>query len=297
MPVTCSNCGNTSHAPGARNCAVCGTPLPAPIALPLKKAAQLAATFPMFVTPQGRRYRLSDTVDTLIGSRGCAITLTDPGISSRHARVFPSGGGFAIEDLAGGIKVNGKPIKAPYPLQPGDTIAVGPISLVYQGPRSAAGALQPQPAAPPPKPAAALPAVAPAIKPPRPQKAAIPLKTWRKDPPLTEGEVTLVDGPHMMDKGNMGGAVGCRRSPGPSHQRHACFPAFHGPTWGTNMVPAHQGLSHGTGCQCADGWSTQLIASARGRHCCLGKGERGEHLHGAGPQLCDKLGDSGEEVI
>ena len=203
MPVTCSHCGNTNHAPGARTCAICGALLPAPVGLAIPKAVAPAIPFPMLVTPSGRRYRLSDTADTLIGSRGCAITLTDPGVSARHARVFPSGGGLAVEDLGGGTKVNGKQVKAPYPLQPGDTIVVGRASLVYQGPAASAHALQPQPTPSPPQPVVPGPRQV-IMPPPAPPKPAVPLKNWGKKPPATEGEVALIDGPHMMDKSNMG---------------------------------------------------------------------------------------------
>lgn len=251
MSVICSNCGNTKHKPGARTCTICGAPLPAPIALSPMKAGAPIASFPMLVTASGRRYRLNDTADTLIGSRGCAITLTDPDVSARHARVFPAGGGFAIEDLGGGTKVNGQPIKAPYPLQPGDTIVVGQASLVYQGPPAAPGVLQPQPSPPPPPavqpPRGAItpPPMAPAMPPLQPRRPAVPLKVWGQNPPATEGEVVLIDGPHMMDKGNMGGKLAAAAALGLLTRGALAFLPFMGrheiPVWFLRINDFHTG--------------------------------------------------------
>jgi hypothetical protein len=189
MPITCTNCGNTTHAPGARRCAICGAALPAPVAP--------AAPLPMLVTASGRRYRLSDAAETLIGSRGCAITLTEPGVSPRHARVFPSGSGFAVEDLGGGTQVNGQQIKAPCPLRPGDVITVGRASLVYQGSAAITGAGQPQPPLPPQQ-AITPPPVAPAVQ---PQKQVAPLKNWGRKQPIVEGGLMQIDGPYAKPRG------------------------------------------------------------------------------------------------
>ena len=245
MPVTCSNCGNTNHPSGARNCRVCGAVLPAQGAQFPQKAAVPAASFPMLVTSQGRRYRLSDNVDTLIGNRGCAIILADPGVASRHARIFPSGGGFTIEDLGGGTRVNGRSINAPVALQPGDSVQFGQATLVYQGPPSTAGTPQPQPVAQPAKPVAAYPAVFPAMQPPQPQRPGVPLKVWGKNPPVTEGEVMLVDGPHMMDKGNMGARLAAGAALGLLTKGMLAFLPLMGqraiPTWFLRVKDSHTG--------------------------------------------------------
>ena len=258
MPVTCSNCGNTKHAPGARTCAVCGARLLSPVAVrpPAPVAARVgtpASAVPMLVTAAGRRYRLSNSGDTLIGSRGCAITLSDPGVSARHARVFPSGGGFAIEDVGGGIKANGKNIRASHPLQPGDTITVGQANLVYQGPAAAPAALQPQPPPPPrpvvqpPKQAIVPRPVAPPVQRPRPQQAAVKLKVW-KQPPAAEGEIKLIDGPHMMDKGNIGGKMAAAAALGLLTGGRLAFLPFMGgrqqiPVWFLRIEDLHTGQS------------------------------------------------------
>lgn len=163
-------------------------------------------SFPMLVTSSGRRYRFSGSAETLIGSRGCAITLTDPGVAARHARILPSGSGFAIEDLGGGTKVNGRHVRGTHPLQPGDTIAVGKVRLTYQGPASASvpPSAAPSPS-PPPTPAPRPPTTPVGPRPPTgPARPAVILKVWAQPLPDAEGEVTLVDGPHSMEKGNTG---------------------------------------------------------------------------------------------
>lgn len=245
MPITCSNCGNTKHLPGARNCAVCGALLPAPVVPSPHKAAVPAVPIPMLVTQAGRRYRLSATGETLIGSRGCAITLAEPGVLPQHARIFPSGGGFSVEDIGGGIKVNGQIISAAHALRPGDIIAVGVANLVYQGPLSSSGAVVSHVPAPPPGPAVARPAMVPAAPLPHPMKPAVPLKVWGKDPPVTEGDVTLVDGPHMVDKGNMGAKLVAAAALGIFTRGMLAFLPFMGrretPAWFLRIKDAHTG--------------------------------------------------------
>jgi len=147
MSPICSNCGNTNHAPGAVKCAICGAVLPR---APGPRAPAVVATpgVPVLVAPSGRQYRLSTMTPTLIGSRGCAITLSDPGIAPKHAQVSPSGGGYIVQDMGGGTRVNSVPVTGPTPLQPGDTITVGTVNLVYQG-RVATGRLTPAPILPP----------------------------------------------------------------------------------------------------------------------------------------------------
>jgi hypothetical protein len=188
MPVICSNCGNTNHASGARTCAICGAGLPVAARPPVPAAARVgapASAAPVLVTAAGRRYRLSGSGDTLIGSRGCAITLADPGVSPQHARIFPSGGGFAIEDLGGGTMVNGAPVTGPTALRPGDTVTVGATDLVYQG-----GAAPVQPPFPPVMPPTPQP------RPPAPPPAPVVLS---KRGVLVGGEVRTVD-PERQDK-------------------------------------------------------------------------------------------------
>lgn len=135
MASICNRCGNTSNLPGTRNCSVCGAPLP----------AGAAPTQAMLVTSGGRRYRLSSSGETLIGSRGCAILLSDPSVAPKHARISPTGSGFIVEDLGGGTQLNAAPVAGPTPLQNGDTVSVGAVHLQYQGPGAIAAKAQPPP--------------------------------------------------------------------------------------------------------------------------------------------------------
>ena len=63
------------------------------------------------------------------------ITVNDPEVSRRHARLFAQGGVFVIEDLGStnGTFVNGARITGPYILTDGDEIGIGEtVGLVYQ---------------------------------------------------------------------------------------------------------------------------------------------------------------------
>ena len=90
---------------------------------------------------EGVRYRLRFVIqefdlplgDTVLG-RGdeCHITLFDPAVSRRHARVHVGAEGVVIEDLGSrnGSRVNGAIIKTPTKLVDGDRIRLGTQELV-----------------------------------------------------------------------------------------------------------------------------------------------------------------------
>jgi hypothetical protein len=177
MAITCRNCGNTSHAPGAQTCQVCG--------VRLLQATPGAFPAPILIAPRGRQYRLDPTAETFIGRQGCAVTLSDAGVAPRHARIVPSSGKFVLEDLGKGTRVNGAAIGGPVVLQSGDVIGVGRTNLVFYLPEAAAGA----PVAQPPK------GGAPAGRPARPSRSG---RLWPLPSPLVEarlrGEQTLWQG-------------------------------------------------------------------------------------------------------
>lgn len=114
------------------------------------------STLPILVTTTGKQYRLSLTAETRIGSRGCAVTISAPGIAPQHARITPSKGQFVIEDLGGGVKVNNSVVTGPTRLQSGDVITIGQISLTFYQPGVSPGQAPGQPPRPappqPPKP-------------------------------------------------------------------------------------------------------------------------------------------------
>lgn len=182
MSPICRICGNASHAPGATSCAICRAPLPKTSGYRARGAVAPSGA-PALVTPGGRKYRLSTTSPTLIGSRGCAVTLSEPGVAPRHAQILPMGRGYGVEDLGGGTRVKGVPVTGRTPLQSGDAITVGAVDLVYQGPSCA-------------KPSAPSRPVPPSR--PSPAPARLP---WRTAAPaaaksrgvLADGEVVTVD--------------------------------------------------------------------------------------------------------
>ncbi|MBI4913238.1 MAG: FHA domain-containing protein [Acidobacteria bacterium] len=70
--------------------------------------------------------------ELLIGRMpGNDLVLEDPAVSRRHARVFWKGQEVVIEDLASrhGCEVNGRRIRKPTPISPGDRIRVGTVEL------------------------------------------------------------------------------------------------------------------------------------------------------------------------
>lgn len=200
MAPTCNKCGNTTHAPGARTCAVCGAALPVgPPPAPVGGRAPVSSP-PMLVASDGRCYRLTPHGETLIGSRGCAIILADPNVAPKHARLSPAGGGFVIEDLGGGTRVNGALIAGPTPLQPGDTVTVGTMHLVYQGGATPVQVPRPPVMLPSPQPRPAVMPPTPWPHPPAAPPAPLPARVVASKPGiLADGEVRTVD-PERQDK-------------------------------------------------------------------------------------------------
>jgi hypothetical protein len=71
---------------------------------------------------------------TLIGrSPECQVTIEDPLVSRQHARIIIDDQGARVEDLKSrnGVKLNGKPIKAPMLLREGDRVRIGTQELVF----------------------------------------------------------------------------------------------------------------------------------------------------------------------
>ena len=78
----------------------------------------------------GMAYRIEG--ETTIGrAAGCGIPIDDPHISKLHARVFPSGDRWYVEDLGStnGTMVNGSVIVAAAPVGPGDRVQVGDVVM------------------------------------------------------------------------------------------------------------------------------------------------------------------------
>ena len=143
---------------------------------------------PALVLPSGRQYPLSLTAITLIGSRGCAIIVSDPGVAAQHVRIVPSAGQFLVQDLGGGTKVNGVLVSGSVALTPGDSIIVGTTSLMFRDP----GAIGPGPStASPPVP----PAPVPPASPPGPLPTVVATAAARGERTLWEGRPRFVMSP------------------------------------------------------------------------------------------------------
>ena len=189
----CTRCGSTKNPPGSVRCLVCGA------ALSAGSSSTPSASFPgpaALVAPGGRRYRLSDTSATLVGSRGCAVLISGSGVEPQHCRLIPSGGGFLAEPVMGSVLLNGGSVTGPTPLLPGAILKIGSVSLSYSGPAPASGSTSPSatimPATPTPV-ATLLPPAAPVT--PAPRAPTTPVKGGSD----LEGHIVLVDGPHGED--------------------------------------------------------------------------------------------------
>jgi predicted component of type VI protein secretion system len=68
------------------------------------------------------------------GADGLELTLRDPHVAERHARIAPAGGAFVVEDLGSetGTYVNEQAIQEPRVLLPGDRIRLGLTVLELQ---------------------------------------------------------------------------------------------------------------------------------------------------------------------
>jgi hypothetical protein len=71
----------------------------------------------------------------LIGrSRECDIVIDDSNVSRRHAEISPSGQSWLIQDLGStnGVRVNGRQVDGPHPLESGDRIELGTVRIGFE---------------------------------------------------------------------------------------------------------------------------------------------------------------------
>jgi predicted component of type VI protein secretion system len=111
----------------------------------------------------GTTYHIT-SAEAIIGrEEETEISVRDPEVSRRHARISWQSGNYSVEDLGStnGTFLNGALVTSPQPLRSGDTIGMGQTLLVFQTEASAVTAQAPVPpvSAPPPQPS---PAAAPA---------------------------------------------------------------------------------------------------------------------------------------
>jgi hypothetical protein len=86
------------------------------------------------VLAEGKRIVVSSSGAVIGRSRDCDVTLADPNVSRHHAEIRPDGrGGWVVEDMGStnGVKVNGRRITGPSPLEPGARIALGTADVRF----------------------------------------------------------------------------------------------------------------------------------------------------------------------
>jgi hypothetical protein len=111
----------------------------------------------------GTTFSITSSEAILGREEGIDISVRDPEVSRRHARITWQSGNYYVEDLGStnGTFLNGALVTSPQPLRSGDTIGIGQTMLVFQ---TQAEAVPDQPVAAPTYPAplppspAALPA-------------------------------------------------------------------------------------------------------------------------------------------
>jgi hypothetical protein len=87
------------------------------------------------VLADGKRMPVGPGGAVIGRSRECDIVLQDSNVSRRHAEIRPTGGdGWTITDLGStnGVRVNGRRLDAPAPLQTGDEITVGTVDVRFE---------------------------------------------------------------------------------------------------------------------------------------------------------------------
>jgi hypothetical protein len=218
MPVRCAKC-NHENDDGQMFCSVCGadlikikakvSPAPAASPAPAPHPPQAAPGANPASTPLAalggrphlvdassqRRYMLSPTDATTIGTQGCAVLLTGSGVEMTHAKIMPAGSGFTIEGVQGTFQINGQSAGNKYALQPADLIQIGSVELVYHGAATPAQAANPVVL---PK-----PAPAPRIVPPAPVVLPKPAPLNQNHPLFQQGgapapSVPLVTNPQTQ---------------------------------------------------------------------------------------------------
>ena len=86
------------------------------------------------VLAEGKRLVIPSDGAVIGRSRDCDVVLADPNVSRRHAELRPDGhGGWQVRDLGStnGVKVNGRRIDGPSPLESGDRLALGTADVRF----------------------------------------------------------------------------------------------------------------------------------------------------------------------
>jgi pSer/pThr/pTyr-binding forkhead associated (FHA) protein len=84
---------------------------------------------------EGKRHAIAAGGATIGRSRECDIVLGDSNVSRRHAEIRPGAHGrWTIADLGStnGVRVNGHAITGAHPLDPGDELVVGTVTVHFE---------------------------------------------------------------------------------------------------------------------------------------------------------------------
>lgn len=106
--------------------ALASAPAPSPAARPPGAPGAVRVVKPPPLA--GRTFPVDGDELTIGRAPGCAVLLDDPTVSSLHARLTRRGGDVVLDDLGSrnGTLLNGRRLKAPTALSPGDRVGVGP---------------------------------------------------------------------------------------------------------------------------------------------------------------------------
>ena len=86
--------------------------------------------------PPGREHSLVIEKDLIVigRSRDCDIAILDERVSRRHAEIYFDGDNFLVSDLGSynGTLLNGERLESTRPLQQGDQLQIGPVTLRFE---------------------------------------------------------------------------------------------------------------------------------------------------------------------
>jgi Protein of unknown function (DUF3662)/FHA domain len=87
-----------------------------------------------YVIADGKRLVVPAGGAVIGRSRDSDIVLDDSNVSRRHAEIAPSGPSWLIQDLGStnGVRVNGRQVDGPHPLESGDRIELGTVRVSFE---------------------------------------------------------------------------------------------------------------------------------------------------------------------
>ncbi len=87
-----------------------------------------------YLLAEGKRMPVPPRGAVIGRSRDCDLVLADSNISRHHAEVRPLGEGWTVADLGStnGVKVNGRAVKEPTGVAPGDRLELGTVPVSFE---------------------------------------------------------------------------------------------------------------------------------------------------------------------